>query len=75
MPMNMYVASESGNERENPKTMVPMPNSATVISRARPACLIGGKKISATAMISAPASKDAESRPYPPGPTFRMSLA
>jgi hypothetical protein len=58
MPTIMYAASDNGNERDKPNTIVATPNTSTATSSARPARTIGLRSISAIAITSAPASSE-----------------
>ena len=74
-PAVASAASESGNQRERPKTMVATPKSTTARSSAGPARRNGGRWASTIVVITAPTDWAASSHPRPAGPTCRMSLA
>ena len=63
MPAIMYAATESGNAREKPNTIVATPYTATAASSARPAFTVVGRSIITSADESAPISSDDESNP------------
>ena len=69
------MASESGNQRERPKTTVAAPKPATAAKSTSPPRLNGGRCARASAMPTAPTEGAARSTPRPTAPTCRMSSA
>ena len=74
-PSTARASSDSGNEVDRPKTIVPKPNSATAPNILTPARLRSGRRASRKDVSSAPAAGAARSTPNPIGVVCRMSRA